>query len=86
MSLGGHALRGSALAIVGYGSVGKKVAGRVARALGSASWAIKARPQIQADQGFRFENTGDPDGSIPRSDRWRSVAWPRRPSGRRTTS
>ncbi len=64
LSLGGRALRGRTLAIVGYGSVGREVA-RLAQAFGMRILAAKARPDVLVDEGFRIPGTGDPDGSIP---------------------
>lgn len=64
LSLGGHALRGRTLAVVGYGSVGREVA-RLAQAFGMRILAAKARPDVLVDEGFRIPGTGDPDGSIP---------------------
>ncbi len=64
MGLGGHGLRGRTLVIVGYGSVGREVA-RLARAFGVRVLAIKARPDVRADGGFRWADTGDPDGVLP---------------------
>lgn len=60
----GTRLRGSALAIVGYGSVGREVA-RLARACGMRVLAAKARPAERVDPGYRVDGTGDPDGTIP---------------------
>jgi phosphoglycerate dehydrogenase-like enzyme len=64
MTLGGHGLRGRTLAIVGYGSVGREVA-RLARAFGVRVLAVKARPDVRIDAGFRWAETGDPDGTVP---------------------
>jgi phosphoglycerate dehydrogenase-like enzyme len=64
MALGGHGLRGRTLAIVGYGSVGREVA-RLARAFGVRVLAVKARPDVLIDAGFRWADTGDPEGTFP---------------------
>ena len=64
MSLGGHALRGRTLAIVGYGSIGREVA-RLASAFGVRVLAVKANPSVLEDRGFRVPGTGDPEGAIP---------------------
>jgi phosphoglycerate dehydrogenase-like enzyme len=60
----GNRLRGSTIAIIGYGSVGREV-GRVCSALGMRVVAVKARPAELADPGYREHGTGDPDGTIP---------------------
>ena len=57
---------GKRLGIVGYGSIGRQV-GRIAKAMGMPVLACKRRPEIRQEQqrGFRFPDTGDPDGEIP---------------------
>ncbi len=62
--LGGHALRGARLLLLGYGSIGREVA-RLGSAFGMRVTAIKARPDVRADDTFREPGTGDPDGAIP---------------------
>ena len=60
----GRLLRGQTIVIVGYGGIGREVA-RLARALGMRVVALKARPDLRADESFCFPGTGDPEGSIP---------------------
>lgn len=62
--LGGHALRGATMVVLGYGSIGREVA-RLADAFGMRVVAIKADPDRRAHDGFRESGTGDPDGRIP---------------------
>jgi phosphoglycerate dehydrogenase-like enzyme len=60
----GTSLRGRTLTIVGYGSIGRAVAG-AARGLGMRVIAIKARPSLRQDLGYAAPGVGDPDGVIP---------------------
>ncbi len=60
----GRPVRGATVVILGYGGIGREVA-RLATAHGMRVLAVKARPEIRADDGFRLPGTGDPDGSIP---------------------
>jgi phosphoglycerate dehydrogenase-like enzyme len=60
----GEPVRGCTLLIVGYGGIGREVA-RLAAAHGMRVVAVKANPGVRADDGFRAEGTGDPDGTIP---------------------
>lgn len=64
LAAAGTRLRGKTVGIVGYGSVGREIA-RLAKALGMRVLAVKARPTELADQGYREEGTGDPEGVIP---------------------
>jgi phosphoglycerate dehydrogenase-like enzyme len=57
-------VRGATAVIVGYGSIGREVA-RQLSALGIRILAVKPRPELRDDTGFRVPGTGDPDGSIP---------------------
>jgi phosphoglycerate dehydrogenase-like enzyme len=57
-------LRGSTLAIVGYGSIGREVA-RLARAFGVRVLASKRDPSRTADLGWSLPGTGDPAGELP---------------------
>jgi phosphoglycerate dehydrogenase-like enzyme len=62
--LGGRALRGATMLVLGYGSIGREAA-RLADAFGMRVLAIKADPTRRTDDGFREPGTGDPDGQIP---------------------
>jgi phosphoglycerate dehydrogenase-like enzyme len=57
-------VRGTTAVIVGYGSIGREVA-RQLSGLGMRILAVKPRPDVRHDTGFRPPGTGDPDGSIP---------------------
>ncbi len=57
-------VRGRTAVIAGYGSIGREVA-RQLSALGMGIIAVKSRPDLLRDTGFRVPGTGDPDGSIP---------------------
>jgi phosphoglycerate dehydrogenase-like enzyme len=50
--------------IAGYGAIGREVA-RQLSALGMRIVAVKPRPEIRRDTGYRVPGTGDPDGTIP---------------------
>jgi phosphoglycerate dehydrogenase-like enzyme len=58
-------LRGSTVAVLGYGSIGREVA-RLAHAFGMRVLALKLRPGERVDHGFTLEGIGDPDGTIPK--------------------
>lgn len=60
----GRLLRGQTLVILGYGGIGREVA-RLGRALGMRVVALKARPELRADESFCIAGTGDPEGAIP---------------------
>jgi phosphoglycerate dehydrogenase-like enzyme len=60
----GRLTRGQTAVVVGYGGVGREVA-RLLDAVGMRIIAVKARPEVVRDQGYRVPGTGDPDGSIP---------------------
>ncbi len=57
-------IRDEVAVIAGYGSIGREVA-RQLSALGMRIVAVKPRPEVRADTGYRVPGTGDPDGSIP---------------------
>lgn len=57
-------VRGKTAVVAGYGSIGREVARQLA-GLGLRIIAVKSRPEMRADTGFRVAGTGDPDGSIP---------------------
>jgi phosphoglycerate dehydrogenase-like enzyme len=50
--------------IAGYGAIGREVA-RQLSAFGMRIVAVKPRPEIRHDSGYRVQGTGDPDGTIP---------------------
>jgi phosphoglycerate dehydrogenase-like enzyme len=56
-------LRGSTIGIVGYGSVGRQVA-RLASSFGASVLAVKREVMHLEDNGYFFEDTGDPHGDI----------------------
>jgi len=60
----GRLLRGQTAVILGYGGIGREVA-RLAHALGMRVVALKARPDLRADDSFCLQGTGDPEGAIP---------------------
>ena len=60
----GTSLRGRTLTVVGYGSIGRAVAG-VAHGFGMRVLAVKARPALLRDTGYAVPGVGDPDGVIP---------------------
>jgi phosphoglycerate dehydrogenase-like enzyme len=60
----GRPIRGTTIAIVGYGGIGREIA-RLAAAFGMRVLAVTARPERRTDDSFRVPGTGDPDGSIP---------------------
>ena len=60
----GRLARGQTAVVVGYGGVGREVA-RLLQAVGMRIIAVKARPELLEDQGYRVPGTGDPGGTIP---------------------
>jgi phosphoglycerate dehydrogenase-like enzyme len=60
----GRLVRGRTMVIVGYGGVGREVA-RVASAMGMRVIAVKRRPEVRSEGGFRLPGTGDPEGLFP---------------------
>lgn len=57
-------IRGAALGIIGYGSIGREVA-RLAKAFGMTILACKRSPGDRADSGYHLPGTGDPEGVLP---------------------
>ncbi len=57
-------LRGKALGVLGYGSVGREVA-RLARVFGMRILALKRNPEVRRDSGWCPPGLGDPEGVIP---------------------
>ena len=62
LALLGGSLRGKAITIVGYGSIGREIA-RLARAFGMRIFAVKADPTTKVDRGYTPAGLGDADGS-----------------------
>src|SRR6185436_3149184 len=60
--------RGSALGIIGYGSIGRELARIAKTAFGMRVLACKRDPAARADTGYALPGTGDPDGVLP--DEW----------------
>jgi phosphoglycerate dehydrogenase-like enzyme len=61
-------IRGAAIGIVGYGSIGREIA-RIAKiAFAMTVLACKRDPARRADEGYGLPGTGDPDGTLP--DEW----------------
>ena len=61
-------IRGAALGIIGYGSIGREVARLATTAFGMTVLACKRDPSGRADSGYVPPGTGDPSGSLP--DAW----------------
>jgi phosphoglycerate dehydrogenase-like enzyme len=58
-------IRGAALGVIGYGSIGRELA-RIARtAFGMTVLACKRDPARRADAGYALPGTGDPSGALP---------------------
>src|SRR5438093_1516667 len=58
-------LRGAALGVIGYGSIGRELARMATTALGMRVLACKRDPSRRADDGYRLPGTGDPEGALP---------------------
>ncbi|HEV8584528.1 MAG TPA: D-2-hydroxyacid dehydrogenase [Methylomirabilota bacterium] len=61
-------LRGAALGVIGYGSIGRELARMAKAALGMRVLALKRDPSRRADDGYAPPGTGDPAGVLP--DAW----------------
>ena len=61
-------VRGSALGIIGYGSIGRELARIAKTAFGMRVLACKRDPAARADTGYALPGTGDPEGTLP--DEW----------------
>src|SRR5437016_3246934 len=60
-------LRGAALGVIGYGSIGRELARMATTALGLRVLACKRDPSRRADDGYRLPGTGDPEGTLPQA-------------------
>lgn len=60
-------LRGMALGVVGYGSIGREV-GRLGKAFGMRLLALRRHGGRREDTGYVVPGTGDPEGRLP--DAW----------------
>jgi len=58
-------LRGAALGIIGYGSIGRELARIAKTAFGMSILACKRRPAERGDAGYALPGTGDPEGRLP---------------------
>jgi phosphoglycerate dehydrogenase-like enzyme len=58
-------IRGAALGIIGYGSIGREVARLATTAFGMTVLACKRDPSRRADPGYAPPGTGDPEGALP---------------------
>jgi phosphoglycerate dehydrogenase-like enzyme len=65
-------LRGAALGLIGYGSIGRELARMTTTALDMRVLACKRDPSRRADEGYRRAGTGDPEGTLPEA--WFSPA------------
>jgi phosphoglycerate dehydrogenase-like enzyme len=61
-------VRGAALGIIGYGSIGRELARIAKTAFAMTVLACKRDPSRRADPGYALPGTGDPDGLLP--DAW----------------
>jgi phosphoglycerate dehydrogenase-like enzyme len=62
------AVRGAALGIIGYGSIGRELARIAKSAFAMRILACKRDPARRADHGYCPAGTGDPEGRLP--DAW----------------
>jgi phosphoglycerate dehydrogenase-like enzyme len=61
-------VRGAALGLIGYGSIGRELARIAKTAFAMTVLACKRDPSRRADPGYALPGTGDPDGLLP--DAW----------------
>ena len=61
-------VRGAALGIIGYGSIGRELARMAKSAFAMTVLACKRDPSRRADPGYHLPGTGDPEGALP--DEW----------------
>jgi phosphoglycerate dehydrogenase-like enzyme len=61
-------VRGAALGIIGYGSIGRELARMATAAFGMRVLACKRDPSVREDRGYCPPGTGDPEGRLP--DAW----------------
>lgn len=61
-------IRGRALGIIGYGSIGRELARLAKTAFGMRIVALSRDPSRRADAGYCLPGTGDPAGALP--DQW----------------
>lgn len=64
-------VRGAALGVIGYGSIGRELARIAKRAFAMRVLACKRDPSRRADPGYTPPGTGDPDGALP--DEWFTI-------------
>jgi phosphoglycerate dehydrogenase-like enzyme len=58
-------VRGAALGIIGYGSIGRELARLATAAFGMKVLACKRDPSQREDPGYAAPGTGDPEGRLP---------------------
>ncbi|MBI2217330.1 MAG: D-2-hydroxyacid dehydrogenase [Candidatus Rokubacteria bacterium] len=63
-------VRGAALGIIGYGSIGRELARIAKTAFSMTVLACKRDPSQRRDAGYHLPGTGDPEGALP--DQWLS--------------
>ena len=61
-------VRGAALGIIGYGSIGRELARMAKQAFAMQILACKRDPSRRGDDGYALPGTGDPEGRLP--DAW----------------
>jgi phosphoglycerate dehydrogenase-like enzyme len=61
-------IRGAAIGVIGYGSIGREIARIAKTAFAMTVLACKRDLSRRADDGYHLPGTGDPDGTLP--DEW----------------